>query len=80
MKKTNSEISNLKKTVLLSTIYNPLNTIHTITLMNPATKKEKSVKVKYIEAKKGYFGILGGNLFDAVNNILIGPRNDKLYV
>lgn len=41
MKKTNSEISNLKKTVLLSTIYNPLNTIHTITLMNPVTKKEK---------------------------------------
>ena len=80
MKKTNSEISNLKKTTLLSTIYNPLNTIHSITLVNPKTHKHKLVKLKYIDAKKGYFGILGSNLFDAVNNILIGPKNDKLLV
>ena len=80
MKKTNSEISNLKKTVLLSTIYNPLNPIHSITILNPKTNTERTVKLKYTEAKKGYFGILGSNLFDAVNNILIGPKNDKLYV
>lgn len=73
MKKTNSELSNLKKTVLLSTIYNPLNPIHSITLMNPVTKKYKSVTLKYIPAKKAYFGVIGSDLFNAINNILIGP-------